>query len=456
MKVSNLILAASTASLAAAYPRGRPVAPSEKSVATKRANGLTWVGVSESGAEFGQTNLPGTLGKDYTWPDTTKIQVLRDAGMNIFRVPFLMERLVPGMALMQSLTLTTTEDSEYPKKLFACWKILTRQTSSGSIISSTSDFKTFWKNLATEFSSNEKVIFDTNNEYHDMDQTLVLNLNQAAIDGIRAAGATSQYIFAEGNAWTGAWSWTDNNDNMKGLTDSADKLIYEMHQYLDSDSSGTSENCVSTTIGQERLESATKWLKTNNKKGFIGEFAGGVNSVWHALLSLSDNSDVWTGASWWAAGPWWGSYMYSLEPTDGPAYSTYLPILEQYFVDGPKSASPSATSESTSSSAAPPATSTPNSQAQAPSPSVSTASSVPVAPVAQPTSFSSVPVYVPAPSSSSGFVSSSSVTPSATPSASSGAVRQYYQCGGANWTGPTTCQAPYTCKVQNPYYSQCL
>lgn len=33
--------------------------------------------------------------------------------------------------------------------------------SSGSIISSADDFKVFWKTVAGEFSSNEKVIFDT-------------------------------------------------------------------------------------------------------------------------------------------------------------------------------------------------------------------------------------------------------------------------------------------------------
>lgn len=52
------------------------------------------VGTSESGAEFGSA-LPGTLGTDYTWPETSKIQVLRNKGMNIFRIPFLMERLTP-------------------------------------------------------------------------------------------------------------------------------------------------------------------------------------------------------------------------------------------------------------------------------------------------------------------------------------------------------------------------
>lgn len=40
-----------------------------------------------------------------------------------------------------------------------------------------------------------------------MDNSLVFRLNQAAIDGIRAAGATSQTIFVEGNSWSGAWTW---------------------------------------------------------------------------------------------------------------------------------------------------------------------------------------------------------------------------------------------------------
>lgn len=73
-----------------------------------------------------------------------------------------------------------------------------------------------------------------------------------------------------------------------------------MHQYLDSDGSGTSGTCVSSTIGSERLADATDWLRSNGKKGLIGEFAGGVNDVCEAavkdmLAFLDDNSDVWEG-----------------------------------------------------------------------------------------------------------------------------------------------------------------
>jgi hypothetical protein len=151
-----------------------------------------------------------------------------------------------------------------------------------------------------------------------MDQANVIRLNQAAINAIRATGARAQYIFVEGNQWSGAWSWADVNDSMKQLTDPEDKLVFEMHQYLDSDSSGTNQNCVSTTIGEERVRSATQWLRSNGKKGIIGEFAGANNAVCQQavrglLAYLAANSDVWMGALWWAAGPWWATYMFSIE-----------------------------------------------------------------------------------------------------------------------------------------------
>lgn len=251
--------------------------------------------------------------------------------------------------------------------------------------------------LRRDMANHLKVVTDhSDNEYHDMDQTLVLNLNQAAINGIRGAGATSQYIFAEGNSYSGAWTWPSVNDNLKGLTDPQNKLVYEMHQYLDSDGSGTSATCVNSTIGQDRVEAATQWLIQNNKLGFLGEFAGGVNSVCEDAVTgmlnyLEQNSNVWLGAEWWAAGPWWADYIFSMEPPSGTAYSTYMPILKS---------------------------------------------------------------YLPGSSGSSGSGSGSS---SGSGSGSgSGTAAHWAQCGGEGYSGTTTCAAPYTCTYSNAWYSQCL
>ncbi|KAJ5523317.1 endo-beta-1-4-glucanase B [Penicillium frequentans] len=410
----SLLLAASAA-LALAVPQSH----------SKRASSFVWFGASESGAEFGSGNIPGVLGTDYIWPDTSAIQTLRNAGMNIFRVPFLMERLVPN-------TLTSSPNETYLQDLKSTVEYITSAGAYaivdphnfgryyGNIITSTSDFAAFWTTVATQFASNDKVIFDTNNEFNTEDQTLVLDLNQAAINAIRAAGATSQYIFVEGNSWSGAWTWTSVNSNLVNLTDPNDKIVYEMHQYLDSDGSGTSDTCVSTTIGQERVQAATEWLQSNGKLGFLGEFAGGANSVCQSAVTgmlsyLQENSDVWLGASWWAAGPWWGTYIFSMEPPSGTAYTYYLDILSAYFPSSSGNSGGSTTTSTTTHS-----TSTTTTAATTTTKVTTTSTST------------------------------------STGSTATATASHWAQCGGTGWTGATTCASPYTCQVQNAYYSQCL
>ncbi|OTA94060.1 glycoside hydrolase family 5 protein [Hypoxylon sp. CO27-5] len=308
----------------------------------KRAGKFDFTGVSESGAEFGNTALPGRLGKDYTWPDHNAISTLIQKGFNTFRIPIMMERIIPDK-------LTGTVNETYAAGLDDIVKYVTGQGAYAvvdphnfgryynNIITDVAGFGAWWTTVAKRYASNEKVIFDTNNEFHDEDNALVGRLNQAAIDAIRGAGATSQYIFVEGNSWTGAWHWTSSgtSEAMGKLTDPQDKIIYEMHQYLDSDGSGTSEACVSATIGRERIADATAWLKANNKKAIIGETAGGANAqciqaIQGMLSYMADNSDVWKGWLWWGAGPWWANYMYSIEPPSGTAFTKVLPSLTEY------------------------------------------------------------------------------------------------------------------------------
>jgi endoglucanase len=226
----------------------------------------------------------------------------------------------------------------------------------GQVISDPNSFKAYWATVAAAFKDNPRVIWDTNNECknleqpsgaddvdHTMDQGLVVRLNQAAIDGIRSTGA-KQPIHVEGNHWSGAWTWTKtrfqnagetNAQSMLRLKDPQNQLVYHMHQYLDTDGSGTHKECVSSTIGTERLREATAWLKKNKKVGFIGEFAAGDNAkcktaIEGMLRYMQQNSDVWKGWAWWSAGPWWGPYMYSLEPKDGQAYKPYIDLIMKY------------------------------------------------------------------------------------------------------------------------------
>ncbi|QRV93546.1 Cellulase (glycosyl hydrolase family 5 protein) [Ceratobasidium sp. AG-Ba] len=297
-----------------------------------------YFGVNQSCAEFGQTKIPGVLGTDYTWPSKSSIDFFLGKGMNTFRIAFLMERLSPP-----AKGLTGAFDATY---LAALKDIVTYVTGKGGYavidphnfmiynganIASTTDFATWWKNLASQFKSNSKVVFDIMNEPHDISASTAFALNQAAVNAIRSAGATSQLILVEGTSWTGAWTWVSsgNGDAFKAIKDPNNNIAVEMHQYLDSDGSGTSPTCVSSTIGAERLAAATAWLKANNLKGFLGEIGAGSNdaciaAVKGALCSLQQ-SGVWIGALWWAAGPWWGDYFQSIEPPSGAAVSRILP-----------------------------------------------------------------------------------------------------------------------------------
>jgi endoglucanase len=165
------------------------------------------------------------------------------------------------------------------------------------------------------------------NEPHSMPTETWRDAANAAILGIRAAGATN-LILVPGNAWTGAHSWLDNwygtpnGTVMLTISDPINHFAFEVHQYLDADSSGTSGTCQSTTIGSQRLANFTAWCRANGRRSFLGEF--GVSANASCLQALDDmltyveaNADVWLGWTYWAAGPWWGNYMFSIEPNAG-------------------------------------------------------------------------------------------------------------------------------------------
>ncbi|KAF8896326.1 endoglucanase [Infundibulicybe gibba] len=312
-------------------------APSSTACSGTRTK-FKYFGVNESGAEFGNTKIPGVLGTDYTWPSPSSIDYFMGQGFNTFRIPFQLERLSPP-----ATGLTGAFDATYLNGLKTIVSYITGKGGfaaiephnfmryNNAVITSTADFQTWWKNLSNQFKSNGNVIFDIMNEPHDIDASVVYQLNQAAVNGIRSSGATSQLILVEGTSYTGAWTWTTsgNSNAFAALKDPNNNVAIEMHQYLDSDGSGTSPTCVSSTIGAERIAAATAWLKANNMKGFLGELGAGSNSVCisaiQGALCSMQQSGVWIGALWWAAGPWWGTYFQSIEPPSGVAISQILP-----------------------------------------------------------------------------------------------------------------------------------
>jgi endoglucanase len=201
-------------------------------------------------------------------------------------------------------------------------------------------FANLWSRLATHYASNANVIFNLVNEPNSMPTEQWVSAANAAIAAIRAAGATN-VIHVPGNSWTGAHSWygpgygTSNAVAMLNIVDPIDNSVFEVHQYMDADSGGKNDQCISTTIGAERLVKFVGWLRQHKKKGFVGELAGGRNqqcytAVTNMLTYIENASDVLEGWLWWAAGPGWGDYVFTLEPKNGvdrPQMALLLPFL---------------------------------------------------------------------------------------------------------------------------------
>ena len=306
---------------------------------------VTYTGVNLAGADFGEGSLPGTHGVHYIYPTRAEVDYFHGKGMNVIRLPFRWERLQPTqLGNFDATELSRMDDivSYATSKQVAV--VLDPHNYAryyGKIIGQdvpVAAFADFWSKLAQRYKNNPRVIFGLMNEPHSMSTELWRDDANEAIKAIRATGATN-LILVPGNAWSGAHSWnqtwygTANATAMLGITDPGNNYAFEVHQYMDGDSSGTSETCVSTTIGAERLATFTAWLKQHGKRGFLGEFAGGRNQTCltaldNMLSHIDANADVWLGWTYWAAGPWWGDYIFTVEPTASGDRPQMAPLLK--------------------------------------------------------------------------------------------------------------------------------
>lgn len=307
-------------------------------------------GVNLSGAEFGGCTKAVTYGTKYIYPTTKIFDTFLALGMNTFRLPFCWERLQPSangaldsaeLGRLDSAVNYATGKGAYivldPHNYASYW---------GSKLGSDSDnaaFANFWQKLAAHYKGNDRVIFGLMNEPHGLSGEAWLGAANAAIAAIRKQNANN-LILVPGVAWSGAHSWsstsygTANAVTMLNVKDAANNYAYEMHQYLDSNSSGTHTECVSADIGAKRVAKATEWLQQNNRRGFLGEFGAANNSVCREALhnmldSITQNADVWIGWTYWSAGAWLGNYMFAL-PLAPTGATSQLDVLKKFLGQG--------------------------------------------------------------------------------------------------------------------------
>ncbi|KAJ3144543.1 hypothetical protein HK101_002651, partial [Irineochytrium annulatum] len=295
-------------------------------VATSVSAKMQFTGVNEAGLEFGMTiNGPsgGTVPGTFFAPNPAAIQHATQSFANMIRIPFMWERMQPtANGALDNAYLGTVDAAVQVAIANNAVAVLdvhnyARYNSQllGTAVPS-SALANLWSQLAKKYASNPNVWFNIMNEPHGIDTVTWFNVAQDAINAIRAAGATNK-ITVPGNCFTGAHSWVKgqcdtgvpNAQASLAIKDPMNNFIFDMHQYLDQDFSGTNgQECVQN--GPAVLADATNWLRTNGKQAIIGEIgvigSAACQSALDATLSFMDsNSDVWVGYTYWAAGSAW-------------------------------------------------------------------------------------------------------------------------------------------------------
>ena len=171
-----------------------------------------------------------------------------------------------------------------------------------------------WVQIGTQFKNNPHVIFDLMNEPNTMSTQLVLDNYNAVIPALRFAGINNQ-VLLEGNGWSGAWSWTSSSYDTATpqksnasvfvpsvIQDSANNYAINVHQYFDSNYSGTSNTCIANSVPD--ISGLTSYLATYGLQAMITELGGAntqdcADDINKFLSTLPNNYIGWTG---WVGG----------------------------------------------------------------------------------------------------------------------------------------------------------
>ena len=315
-------------------------------------------GVNLTGAEWayvaGQNPVEGT---HYLWVSHEDIDYVASKGVAFVRLLFSWEILQPDL---NGDLAAGYESSMRDRVTYAAGKGLNvmiephggestrfaryKGQPVGSAAVPNSAFADMWGRLAALYQANSEVLFGLMNEPNAMSTLQWFGAAQAAIDAIRAAGASNMIMvpgngFSQPSPWNDSWYDTaavkvSNAAGWSTLQDPLNNIAVSVHTYFDADGGGGADDIADPDIIQQRLQPVVDWARAGGRKVHLGEFGanaatpGAEAAVAHAVAYMDANTDVMIGWAWWAYGPpsWWGGYHFTLCPT------------ADYTVDDPKMA----------------------------------------------------------------------------------------------------------------------
>lgn len=232
----------------------------------------------------------------------------------------------------------------------------------GQLILDERSYQSVWGQLLTLIQQDVTIdphylMLDLVNEPVGVPDDKVFTIQVALIKRLREKGFNG-YILVEGNAWSGLHSWTTEqwrgkdgqmytnaslftreNFARAGITDLS-KILINVHQYLDSNYSGTHNDCLQdlTTTGTNgfNLNAFVDYLTENQLHAIVTEFGSGKNAdscrapLNEFMRYLQDNAaknknSGFVGWTIWSTGHGWGDYNLRVLPK-----SYYMDVLKSY------------------------------------------------------------------------------------------------------------------------------
>lgn len=310
-------------------------------------------GVNLAGPESRDRAIfPGTYGYQWIYPSAASFDYYHAKGLDLIRIPFRWERM---QTTLGSGTLNAAELARMDTVVgyaaargmkvildmhnYARWVPGSNQD--GILIGTgpvtLEHFAEVWRLLADHYQGNSAIYgYGIMNEPHGTNGTWPV-IAQTAVDAIRTVDLGT-HVIVGGDSYSNATGWRSKNPNLN-IQDPVGRLVYEAHCYFDDNLSGNYDQSYDgegayPMIGVDRVTEFVEWLQETGNKGFIGEYGvPGNDSRW---LTVLDNFLAYLDANgvsgtYWAGGPWWGSYPLSCEPTNN--YTTDKPqmsVLRDY------------------------------------------------------------------------------------------------------------------------------
>jgi endoglucanase len=329
-----------------------------------------------------------------TWPTSSKGTAIEtdlldpyflSKGMNTIRLPLRWERLQRSLSTTGTSVLTAAQvvATFNTTELAALEKSVSTLTGAGftvlidihnyAVYTSASEiaaskggdqlgtknvpniaFENLWIGLASLYSNNPKVVFDIMNEPTTPPDPPGKPAGyewylaaQAAVTGIRSVGANNLILICGNNfAGPGEFSTGGWSDPLQNIMDPANNFAFEIHDYPDTDF-GSTDTCTTGSGGSIQsvlndLQTFTTWATKYKAHGFLGEFSAGIDTsaeascetaIMQMLTYLTQNTDIYIGWTYWAAGAGFGSdepmnYECFNPGKDSPQMKTLAPFLQ--------------------------------------------------------------------------------------------------------------------------------